>query len=134
MKINSSVLIQSVLTGMGIGFPVTLVCMIAIGGFNSVILEFGVWMVASALFGVLSGILFYSKNDLSFPAALGLHLLGCFAVTVAACAILGYGSSLPELIRSILPAFLVIYAAIYGICFAVMKHNEKKINEALNQQ
>lgn len=134
MKINSSVLIQSVLTGMGIGFPVTLAAMTAIGGFSGVVMEFGVWMVASALFGVLSGMLFYSGNSLSFPAALGLHLLGCFVVTVTACAILGYGSSVMELVIGILPVFVVIYAVVYGVCFAVMKHHEKKINEALNQQ
>lgn len=134
MKFNSSALIQSVLTGMGIGFPVTLAAMTAMGGFNGVVREFGVWMIASALFGVLSAILFHCENSLPFPAALGLHLVGCFAVTVAACAILGYGSSLPELIRSILPGFLVIYAVIYAVCFAIMKHNEKKINNALNQQ
>ncbi|MBQ8236925.1 MAG: DUF3021 domain-containing protein [Oscillospiraceae bacterium] len=131
MKINSSALIQSALTGMGIGFPVTLVCMASIGGFNGVIQEFAVWMVASALFGILSGVLFYSKHDLAFPAALGLHLVGCFAVTVIACAIIGYGNDLLELIISILPGFLTIYAVIYGVCFAIMKHHEKQINEAL---
>lgn len=134
MKFNSSVLIQSILTGMGIGFPVTLLAMASIGGFNGVILEFAVWMVASALFGLLSGFLFFSKNELPFPAALGLHLAGCFAVTVIACAFLGYSNDLMELMASILPGFITIYAVIYGICFAIMKHNEKKINEALNQQ
>jgi len=133
MKLNSSVLIQSVLTGMGVGFPVTLLCMTLIGGFNGVILEFLVWMIASALFGILSAVLLYSQNDLPFPAALGLHCVGCFAVTVAACAVIGYGESLPELVLGILPVFVVIYAVVYLICFVIMKHNERKINQALNQ-
>lgn len=134
MKINSSVLIQSVLTGMGIGFPVTLVCMSAIGGFSGVILEFAVWMVASALFGLLSGFLFFSKNDLPFPAALGLHFVGCFAVSVKACSVAGYSDSLTELITSILPVFVIIYVIIYAVCFTVMKHHEKQINAALNKE
>ena len=134
MKINSSALIQSVLTAMGIGFPVTLVCMTVIGGFNGVILEFLVWMIASALFGALTAVLLHSQNELPFPAALGLHCIGCFAVTLAACAIIGYSDSLMALICGILPVFVVIYVIIYGICFAIMKHHEKQINEALNQE
>lgn len=134
MKFNSSALIQSILTGMGIGFPVTLAAMAAIGGFSGVILEFAVWMVASALFGLLSGLLFFSKNELPFPAALGLHFVGCFAVAVKACSVAGYSDSLMELIGSILPAFVIIYVLIYAVCFAVMKHHEKQINEALNNE
>ena len=133
MKFNSTALIQSVLTGMGIGFPVTLAAMTAIAGFNSVILEFAVWMAASALFGVLSSVLFHNDNPMPFPAALGLHLVGCFTVTVAACAFLGYSNDPMQLMVSILPAFVAIYVIIYGICLAIMKHNEKKINQALNK-
>lgn len=134
MKINSSVLIQSVLTGMGIGFPVTLVCMIAIGGMNSVIREFLVWMIASAIYGLLTAIMFFRNSDLPFPISLGLHCIECLAVTAGACSLLGYGTSVMELVIGILPVFVVIYAVVYGVCFAVMKHHERKINEALNQQ
>lgn len=133
MKFNSSMLIQSALTGMGIGFPVTLLCMAAIGGFNGVILEFLVWMVASALFGILSGILFYSKNDLSLPAAMALHCGGCFLVAICAAAVNGYSDDLMDLITAIAPVFLVIYAAVYAVCFAIMKHHEKQINKALDK-
>lgn len=132
MKINSSLMIQSVLSGLGIGFPVTLLCMTAIGGWNSVISELVVWMAASALFGILSGILFYSKNDLSLPIAMGLHCLGCFIVAVAAAAVNGYSDNLSELICSIAPVFVVVYVVIYCICIAIMKHEEKQINDALN--
>lgn len=134
MKINSSTLIQSALTGMGFGFPVTLICMTAIGGFSSIIFEFLVWMIASALFGVITAVLLYSNNELPFPAALALHCFGCFAVTVTACAILGYSRDLLELIVSILPVFVVIYVLVYALCFAIMKHHEKQINEALNKE
>lgn len=134
MKINSAHIIQSVLSGLGIGFPVTLVCMTAIGGFNDVTREFLVWMVASALFGLLSGILLHSSIDLPLPASMGLHCLGCFCVTVAAATIIGYADSFGALITSILPAFIVVYVMIYAVCYAIMKHQEKKINEALNRQ
>ena len=54
--------IQSMITGMGVGFPVTLTCMAAIGGFNPVIREFLTWAVASALCGLVSYLLFRSRR------------------------------------------------------------------------
>lgn len=134
MKLNASHIIQSVLSGIGIGFPVTLLCMTAIGGWNGVILEFVVWMAASALFGLLSGVLFFSKHDLPLPAAMGLHCLGCFAVAVGAAAIIGYAENILDLIAAIAPVFVIVYAVIYAVCFAFMKYQEKQINAALNQE
>ena len=34
----------AVLTGIGIGIPVTLICMVSIGGYNPVVQEFLVWV------------------------------------------------------------------------------------------
>ena len=134
MKLNSSTLIQSALCGMGFGFPVTLLCMTLIGGYNGVIREFLVWMVASALFGILSAVLLRDDSSLPFPAALALHCAGCFTVSVSAAAIIGYGDSLVSLIGAILPVFVIVYVIIYAVCFAIMKHHEKQINAALNQE
>lgn len=134
MKINSSLLIQAALSGMGFGFPVTLLCMTLIGGYNGVIREFLVWMAASALFGILSALLFRDDIDLPFPAALALHCAGCFIVSVSAAAIIGYADSLVTLITAILPVFVIVYALIYAVCFAIMKHHEKQINNALNKE
>lgn len=133
MKIKSSAIIQSALTGMGFGFPVTLLCMTAIGGYNAVIAEFLVWLVASALFGILSDVLFHSKNDLPLPAAMALHCVGCFLVAVSAAAIIGYSENLLDLICGILPVFVIVYVIIYAVCILIMKHHEKQINEALNK-
>lgn len=134
MKIHFFHLIQAVLTGMGIGFPVTLVCMGLIGGFNAVLCEFLVWMIASALFGVLTVVFLRDDCPLPFPAALALHCAGCFAVTVCAAAINGYAKGLTDLIAAIAPVFLAVYAIVYAVCFAIMKHHEKQINKALEQK
>lgn len=126
--------VEYAVVGMGIGFPITLVCMTLVGGFNDVVAEFLVWMIASALYGVLSGVLFYRKNDLSLPAEMALHCLGCLIVTVAAAAICGYVDSVLTILLGVLPVFVVIYALVYAFCIFLMKENEKQINQALNKE
>lgn len=125
---------ENALIGMGIGFPITLACMTLIGGFNAVMMEFLVWMVASALYGMISGAMFYTKNDLPLPAAMALHCLGCLIVTVAAAAICSYSDSVVALVLNVLPVFVVIYVLVYGFCIFLMKKNEKQINQALSEK
>lgn len=127
-------LIPYAITGMGIGFPVTLICMMTIGGFNAVVAEFLTWLVASALFGILSGVIFDKNSDLILPAAIALHCLGCLAVAVTAGWICGYADSFLELLMGILPVFLIVYVLIYLFSFLSMKRYEKKINQELNQK
>jgi uncharacterized membrane protein len=126
-------LVMSALIGMGFGFPVTLLCMGIFGGFNPVVREFLIWMTASALYGILSGVLFDYKNDLPLIAAIGIHFLGCVAITVGAALICGYVSSVAGVIPVLIP-FVAIYVVIYGICFLAMKNNEKQINQALKEK
>ena len=126
--------LKSVIVGMGIGFPVTLLCMILIGGYQPVMKEFLVWMVASALYGVLSTVIFDSKKELALPLAMALHCVGCLIVTLAAAMILGYAENFVSLVAGVLPVFVIVYAVIYGVCIITMKINEKKINEALKQE
>ena len=133
MKKNSVSLLEFALRGTGVGFPVTLLCMILIGGFNSVIGEFLTWMAASALFGVISGVVF-GKLNLNLPAATALHCVCCLLVASAAGAICGYADSFVELLLGILPVFVVVYVLIYGGCILKMKQEEKEINRTLSQE
>lgn len=126
-------LIERAIIGMGYGFPITLLCMTLIGGWNGVIRELLVWMIASALYGILSGAMFSGKLEWPLPALLGVHCLGCLAVTVAAALINGYASDAASLLPILLP-FAVIYAAVYGVCVWLMKRSEKQINEALKDK
>jgi len=125
--------LQNAIVGMGIGFPVTLMCMTMFGGWNDAIAELLVWLCASALYGILSGLIFSGKLEWSLPALLGLHCLGCTAVTLGAAMVCGYLTGL-ESMAAVLVPFAVIYVLIYAGCFCVMKHNERKINEALNDK
>ena len=125
--------LNNAIVGMGIGFPVTLLCMTMFGGWNDAIAELLVWLCASALYGLLSGGIFSGKLELPLPALLGLHCLGCISVTMGAAHLCGYLTG-PESVTAVLIPFVVIYAVIYGGCLCVMKHNERKINEALNEK
>lgn len=129
MKMNYA---QNAIVGMGFGFPITLLCMTLIGGYNDVIAEFLVWMAASALYGILSGVMFRGKLELPLPAALGLHCLGCLAITLGATVVCGYVTDIVSALPVLIP-FAVIYAVVYGLCVCMMKRNEKQINQALNE-
>ena len=126
--------IQSMIMGMGIGFPVTLICMTVIGGFNPVIREFLTWAVASALYGVISYLLFRKEESMGIPAILGLHCLCCAAITVGAVMVCGYVQSLGRILVAILPVFAVVYLMIFGFFYGCIKWEEKKVNRALEQK
>ena len=129
---KKNILLNAV-TGMGFGFPATLLCMTLFGGFNEVVAELLVWMVAAALYGILSAGLFHEKSSLSLPVTVVLHGVGCMAITLAAAGICGYIRSFADVLPVFVPA-VVIYAVIYAACFWLMKQNEKKVNEALKKK
>lgn len=131
MKKEKPSVLGFALIGIGIGIPITLLCMILIGGFNSVVAEFLVWTVASALFGILS--LIFEKNELSLPAALAIHCVGCFAIALIACLVCGYADHFLSLVVGILPVFVVVYVVIYLAIMLKVKSDEKKINAALKK-
>lgn len=133
MKKYPSLLFQYALVGIGYGIPVTLICMALIGGWQAPLGEFTIWTVASALIGILSGIVFGSEK-LTLPPALALHGTGTFAIVAGACWLCGYDSSFIRLFTGILPVFLIIYAVIYGINYFLSKQEEKRINSALNPE
>ena len=134
MKRQNHSLIDYALTGMGFGFPITQVCMIVIGGFNGVVVEFLTWMAASALFGIITGLLNSDKCELKLPAAMALHCLLCLAVATAAGAVCGYADSFAELLKGILPVFALVYVIVYAVCILLMKREEKKVNDALRDK
>ena len=131
MKVNNYIF--AMLTGIGIGIPVALICMITIGGWNEVVMEFLVWTVASALFGVLSVVTF-SNEKMHLVLSTALHCIGCLLITVGACAIIGYGDNFFEILVSIAPVFAIVYGVIYSVSFFSMKKNAKKANEALSKK
>lgn len=128
---NKSVL-TAIITGMGIGMPVAILCMILIGGYQAVMKEFIVWLVASALFGLMSKV-FFDNEKLTLPLATALHFAGCLTVTMVAGMICGYSQSFVSLFLGIAPVFVVVYVVIYGVSYISMKREAKKANEKLSK-
>lgn len=120
-----------ILQGTGIGFPVLALCAVLSGGWNEMTVELVTWVVASALFGVVSG-LFLHKLTLSMPVAIGLHFVCCLAIALGACMICGYTDDPVSLLLGVLPVFLVVYAVVWVICYRAMKREAKRINDTLD--
>ena len=125
--------ILSGIIGMGFGFPSTLLCMTLIGGFNPVIKELLVWMVASALYGLLTVAMFSKKLEMPMPVSFGLHFAGIVAITLGAALICGYVTSFVDVLPVLIP-MVVIYVLVCILCFLLMKKDEKQINEALEKR
>ena len=133
MKKTNESLFSFALTGAGIGFPVTVLCMTLIGGFNQASRELLIWLAASVLFGLISG-LFFQNLNLKLFTATALHFICCLAIASLAGWLCGYAESFLGLLVSILPVFVAVYIAVYlGIVFA-MKQEAKKINKALDAE
>ena len=131
MKRNPVLMFQYALTGIGYGIPITIACMALIGGWKAPLGEFAAWTVASALIGLLSGWTF-GCEQLSLPLALGFHCGGTLLIVASACWFCGYAENPLAILSGILPLFLLIYAAIYGINYLLIRQEEKRINAALN--
>ena len=125
--------IVNAIIGMGFGFPITILCMCLFGGFQAVHFELLVWMVASALYGLLATVMDNPKWELPLPLSFGIHFFGCVAITLGAAAVCGYLSRFVDVLLILAPT-IVIYIAVCGICFLLMKKNEKEINKALEEK
>lgn len=133
MKKTNESLFSFALTGAGIGFPVTVLCMTLIGGFNQATQELLIWLAASVLFGLVSG-LFFRNQNLKLLTATALHFLCCLGIATTAGWLCGYADSFLNLLVAILPVFVAVYLVVYlGVVFA-MKQEAKKINKALNAE
>ena len=92
MKKTNESLFSFALTGAGIGFPVTVLCMTLIGGFNQASRELLIWLAASVLFGLISG-LFFQNLNLKLFTATALHFICCLAIASLAGWLCGYAES-----------------------------------------
>ena len=133
MKKNNFPWMSFILNGTGIGFPITALCMLLIGGYNSATREILVWMVASALFGLTSG-LFFQKLNLTLITATALHFACSLGIASGAGWLCGYADSFLALLGGMLPVFVLVYAVVYLSIFCIMKREAKQINKALEAE
>ena len=129
MKIKNTLI--ACITGIGVGMPISILCIATLGGFDETVKEVLVWLVASALFGVLS--LIFNSGKLNLILSTAIHCVGCLAVTCTACTINGYSDNFFDILVSVLPVFAIVYIVIYSAAMVSAKAEAKKINESLNK-
>lgn len=122
-------IISYILTGLGIGSVCSLLSLWAYNGMDETLFQFAVWLVASALFGLVS--LVYEVERFSLLVASSVHLLGCAAIALTTSWLLGYSDNPLGLIKGILPGFLIIYGILYGICYLSSRSSARKLSEKL---
>lgn len=133
MKQNRIPWMQYALSGTGIGFPVTALCMLLIGGFSQATKEILIWVTASALFGVTSG-LFFQKLNLKLLTATLLHFICCLLIGSLAGWLCGYAESFLELLAGMVPVFILVYGIVYLCIYLSMKREAERINRALEAE
>ena len=129
MKIKNTLI--ACITGIGVGMPISILCISLLGGWDDTVKEIFVWLTASAVFGVLS--LIFNIEKLNLITSTILHCFGCLAVTCGACTINGYSDNFFEIFISVLPVFAVVYIVIYTLAMVSAKMQAKKINASLNK-
>lgn len=118
--------------GAGIGSVMTTVSMFALGQQSAGIKEFGFWILASAIMGVATGLMF--TNKIQLPLATLLHFFICFAVVALTTFACGYIDSAATVFKLIVPMFLAIYILVYAVIFITAKCNAKAVNKALDRK
>ena len=119
------------IVGTGIGAFVTVLSLFVNKVYTPSLKEIAVWLVSSFIIGVITKIMFTEK--LPLLALTAIHLVLTFATVLATNLILGYVASPLEVVRNLLPGFLIIYVIVYLIVFLNTRVNAKQINKELNK-
>ena len=125
-------LCSKVIGAVGIGAIVSTLCLLAFNPdpvVQETLKNTGAWLIASALYGLLAEI--YEWEILPLPAAIGIHMGGCLAITLVTCWLLGYAELGGNFFLAIVPVFLVIYAVIFAVIFWADHKSAREVNEKL---
>ena len=124
--------VMHVIVAVGIGAIISTICMLC---FNSdpvvreTLLNVAAWLVASALYGLIS--LIYDTDFLPLPALIAIHAGGCLAITLVTCWLLGYASLGGNFFLAIIPLFFVIYVVISVLVFWSEHKSAQEVNRRL---
>ncbi len=119
------------LIGAGIGSIVTTLSLLLTGATGASMTELIVWLVTSFLIGIYTTVMYVDR--LPLPGATAIHFALTFVTVVVSCVLCGYGGGLLNVVKNMLPQFLIIYVVLYLIIFFSSKANEKAINEFLRK-
>ena len=126
-------IINHLITGLGLGFVITTASLWIFGLYEAsgmdVMREFTTWLVASALYGLIS--LIYD-SELSLPLSIVLHFAGCVLITFAACYAAGIMEFMKwyEWFKYVFPYFVIVYIIVsitvqLSVCWETRKINKK---------
>lgn len=125
--------------GLAIGWIMTTACLWIFGGGGEAVSGFTVlrnetvWLFASIIYGLIS--LIYDTN-MPLPAAVGLHLFGCAAVTFLGSFAAGFFEMFdpwPYWFIYVLPTFIIIYIIIGVSVTITERRRARKINEKIKR-
>lgn len=128
---------KHIIVGLAIGFVCTTACLWIFRAYEAggifVMRQFTMWLLASAMYGVIS--LIYDTS-VPFPLSLILHFTGCLAITFAGGVLSGFMEVLTwkEWFISVIPGFVIIYLIIGIAITLVSKYNAKKINKKIGKE
>lgn len=128
-------ILEHIITGLGIGFIITTICLWAFkldqASGAEVMRQFTTWLFASALYGLISIIY---DTSIPFPFSLAVHFLLCAAVTFVASIVSGIMSYMQwyQWFIYILPVFIGIYILIGLVMTIVTRCDANKINNKIN--
>ena len=128
MKLKN--VLAHIVIGLGIGSVIFSLSIAWMSGVDNTLKQVLVWLLASALYGVVS--LLYDTDFWPLPVQIAVHLLLCCGITLAtAWKLYGDSLGLGLLVQSVLPGFLVVYVVISLILFAIDHRRAREINEKL---
>lgn len=125
-------ILKGILISVGIGAIVSTICMYSANPdpvVRETLKNTGAWLIASALYGLLSRV--YDRDGLSLPAAMAIHMGGCLAITLATCWLLGYAELGGNFFLAVVPLFFVIYVVISMLVFWADHKSAREVNEKL---
>ena len=125
-------ILKGILISVGIGAIVSTICMYSANPdpfVRETLKNTGAWLIASALYGLLSRV--YDRDGLSLPAAMAIHMGGCLAITLATCWLLGYAEFGGNFFLAIVPVFLVIYLVIFAVIYGAESKGAREVNQKL---
>lgn len=122
-------LLNNAFIGLGVGSVASTVSIAVMNGMDDTIRQVLVWLAASAVFGIISGIMCMDFANL--PVRTVIHFALCFLLAVTVGDFLDYSTGWFAGAKAMLPAFLLIYMVIYISVYSVRIVQTRRLNQRL---
>ena len=125
-------ILQYTVSGIAIGAIVSTLSLIGSFGLTDILKQVLVWIIASALIGLIS--IIYENENLTDLTATLIHAPLTLLIALTAGWILGYGEgSLTVLLMHMVPGIIIIYSIIHLVLFLIRRIIARSLNTRLNK-